>query len=542
MRTPPVFDETITPSDSSKESSLELEKKPLFNAVAKEDKVKLWKKIVYAIGSMPYSMCNTVVGFYLSIFLLEVAILDPTYVLIIVFTGRVWDAITDPVVGYLCTITKTRFGRLRPWMISAALPAGLVYTFLWFVPEPLDYEEHYVKFIYYLLFYFAFQALLTCIHVPYTALTMHLSNDNKERDSVTLYRICFEVCGTLLGILIYTVYFIGFVGSSNEESCDSGVRVPDMNKRTAFLCHAVTVGALIFLFILTTFLGVREQSDEINTNKSINFFRGIQEVFSFKPYVLLLLLELFSWLAVQFVQGNIALYIKYSVGLGDQYPYVIAVLLVFSILWMPLWQLIILKFGKKTAFFVGMWIFMPTIICLLFVSYYKYLMYPLAVIGGMGVSCAYLLPWSMLPDVVDEASLARDVRREELFYAYFVFGNKFAGGVTLGISTAIYKIVGYDEGKCDQPWQFPLTLKLLVCVPPVIFILIALLILHFYPITEHTREKTKRLLAARRKLQSSSGTGKTYQDKTKSIRISQRSQEPYRRVNRDTDDDKQTLF
>lgn len=47
----------------------------------------------------------------------------------------------------------------------------------------------------------------------------------------------------------------------------------------------------------------------------------------------------------------------------------------------------------------------------------------------------------MLPDVVDEAALVQEVRREELFYAYFVFGNKFAGGVTLGISTAIYKLV-----------------------------------------------------------------------------------------------------
>ena len=127
--------------------------------MAKEDQVKLWRKLMYAVGSIPYSMCNTVIGFYLSIFLLEVAIvslcvcvcvcvcvqvvvstlcrhfsyctthfqhliythththtqLDPTYVLIIVFSGRVWDAITDPVVGFLCSLTKTRLGRLRPW-------------------------------------------------------------------------------------------------------------------------------------------------------------------------------------------------------------------------------------------------------------------------------------------------------------------------------------------------------------------------------------------------------------------------------------------
>lgn len=48
---------------------------------------------------------------------------------------------------------------------------------------------------------------------------------------------------------------------------------------------------------------------------------------------------------------------------------------------------------------------------------------------------------SMLPDVIDEATLKTDVRREELFYAFFVFGNKFGSGVTLGISTAIYKSV-----------------------------------------------------------------------------------------------------
>jgi len=47
----------------------------------------------------------------------------------------------------------------------------------------------------------------------------------------------------------------------------------------------------------------------------------------------------------------------------------------------------------------------------------------------------------MLPDVIDEATLRTDVRREELFYAFFVFGNKFGSGVTLGLSTAIYKSV-----------------------------------------------------------------------------------------------------
>lgn len=93
------------------------------------------------------------------------------------------------------------------------------------------------------------------------------------------------------------------------------------------------------------------------------------------------------------MQGNIALYVKYSVGLESQYPYVIAVLLLATIGWMPFWQLVIVKWGKKTAFAAGMWILMPMLITLLYIDYEPYVMYPLSVIGGMGVSCAYLLPW-----------------------------------------------------------------------------------------------------------------------------------------------------
>jgi len=93
------------------------------------------------------------------------------------------------------------------------------------------------------------------------------------------------------------------------------------------------------------------------------------------------------------VQGNVALYVKYSIGLESQYPYVIAILLVSTILWMPFWQLFIIKFGKKTAFSVGMWVFMPTLLLMLYVPLEPYTMYPLAVVGGLGVSCAYLLPW-----------------------------------------------------------------------------------------------------------------------------------------------------
>jgi Na+/melibiose symporter-like transporter len=96
---------------------------------------------------------------------------------------------------------------------------------------------------------------------------------------------------------------------------------------------------------------------------------------------------------LQFIQGNLALYIKYSVGLETQYPYLIAVLLISTILCMPFWQVIIIKFGKKTAFYAGMWTLMPLLLGFLYADKVPMLSYPLTLLGGIGVSCAYLLPW-----------------------------------------------------------------------------------------------------------------------------------------------------
>ncbi len=95
----------------------------------------------------------------------------------------------------------------------------------------------------------------------------------------------------------------------------------------------------------------------------------------------------------QVVQGNIALYIKYAAGLDKQYPYVISVLLIATICWMPLWQLVIVKFGKQTAFTVGSWVLLPSMLALLYVDFYPYLVYALVIYVALGFAAAYLLPW-----------------------------------------------------------------------------------------------------------------------------------------------------
>ena len=73
--------------------------------------------------------------------------------------------------------------------------------------------------------------------------------------------MCFEVAGTLLGIGVYTVFYTSLV-QNKKEDCSDGERQPDEAMRATFRYHALTLGVLTFFFILTTFIGVREQQGQ----------------------------------------------------------------------------------------------------------------------------------------------------------------------------------------------------------------------------------------------------------------------------------------
>lgn len=93
------------------------------------------------------------------------------------------------------------------------------------------------------------------------------------------------------------------------------------------------------------------------------------------------------------MMSNTALYVVYSLGLTHQFPYVVFTVLTTSILWIAAWQMVVVKFGKKTALFAGLIFSLPFVLSLLYLSYFPLGIYPVGIAIGFGVSCAYLVPW-----------------------------------------------------------------------------------------------------------------------------------------------------
>lgn len=100
-----------------------------------EERLGRGRKVGYGVGDMGGSVFVTITGFFLAVFLLDVAGLRPAAFGLIFLIAQIWDAITDPIVGVLADRTRSRWGKKRPWLLIGAVPFGVAYFLQWVVPD-----------------------------------------------------------------------------------------------------------------------------------------------------------------------------------------------------------------------------------------------------------------------------------------------------------------------------------------------------------------------------------------------------------------------
>ncbi|XP_037330541.2 sodium-dependent lysophosphatidylcholine symporter 1-B isoform X1 [Pungitius pungitius] len=489
-----------------------------------ENKLSVCSKLCYAVGGAPYQMTGTALGFFLQIYLLDVAQLDPFYASIIMFVGRAWDAITDPTVGFLVSRSPwTRFGRMLPWIVLSTPLAVVAYFLIWFVPP---FEEG--KVIWYLFFYCIFQTLQTCFHVPYSALTMFISSEQRERDSATAYRMTVEVMGTVLGTAIQGQIVgmanapclpgpLDMVANASNLSASAGLNAsgPVISLDHTKAAYMIASGVICIIYVLCAvvlFSGVKEKKDSSRPkSEPMGFFQGIRVVMGHGPYAKLVMVFLFTSLGFTLLEGNFALFCSSTLGFRNDFQNILLVIMLSATLAIPFWQWFLTRFGKKTAVCAGSLSVVPFMILVVSIKSNLIVTYFVSFASGVGVAAAFLLPWSMLPDVVDDFQVQNpnSTGHEALFYSFYVFFTKFASGVSLGISTLSLDFAGYISRGCSQPEEVGITLKVLVSAAPIVLILIGLAVLYSYPITEERRQGNRKLLQEQRDNEADSETEST---------------------------------
>jgi glycoside/pentoside/hexuronide:cation symporter, GPH family len=256
----------------------------------------------------------------------------------------------------------------------------------------------------------------------------------------------------------------------------------------------------------------------------------IKIVFQNRPFLFVVGIYLCSWLSLQLTAVIIPYFVKSYMRLGDgDVSKVVLAVQGTALAMLFVWSKVSQRVGKKATYFMGMGVWILAQSGLFFVQPQQVgLMYVLAVLSGMGVSTAYLIPWSMLPDVVELDELETGQRREGIFYSFMVFVQKICLGLAVSFALEILGRVGYVQPtevipKTPQSWALEilgsagsidklteivvnpvqseavlLTIKSFIGPIPTVSLLIGLILAYFYPITREVHTELLLRLNERR--------------------------------------------
>ena len=449
------------------------------------EKLSPLTKLAFGAGDLGPAIVSGINGFFLNAFLLDVAGLRPAVAGAIFLIVKVWDAVNDPIMGTLTDRTRTRWGRRRPWLLFAAIPFGLTFFLQWVVPPVSDA----LKFWYYLVVAILLDAAFTAVNVPYAALTPELTHDYDERTSLSTYRMSFSILGSVLAAFLHTV-IIGAYG-------------PD-NVYTAYM-----VSAAIWAFFITvpnfiTFACTRETHYQEDRPAGPGFLEGLRIAFRNRAFITVTIIYLLSWLSVQFVQNNLFLYVRYWVNAESIFGTLLLAVQVSGFCFILIWNQISRRIGKKSTYYAGMSFWVVVSVVLFFVQPGQVsMLFVLAILAGGGLSISYLIPWSMLPDVIELDELETGQRREGVFYGFFVFLQKLGMSLGMSISNFALEATGYVNHVPGQPLpvQPPaaqMALRLFVSAVPVAILLLSFLAVRAYPITREKHAAMRAELSRRR--------------------------------------------
>jgi len=441
------------------------------------EKLSFSTKLAYGAGDLGPAITANVMAFFLLFFFTNVAGLSAGLAGTILLIGKIWDAVNDPIVGVLSDRTRSRWGRRYPWIIGGAIPFGIFYFLHWLVPrfsaDPV--ANQWGLFWYYLAIGIVFNMAYTAVNLPYTALTPELTQDYNERTSLNSFRFAFSISGSIFSLILAQLIFAA-VSQPNQQ----------------YLVLGATCAILSVLPFFWCVWGTRKQVavPAVDTTESMPLLEQLRVVFNNRPFLFVIGIYLCSWLAVQQTAAIIPYFVVNWMGLGSQaFTQVALTVQVTALLMLFIWSNVSQRFGKRAVYFMGMSLWIVAQAGLFFVQPGQIgLMYLLAVMAGFGVSTAYLVPWSMIPDVIELDELRTGQRREGIFYAFMVLLQKIGLAAGLFFVGIALEWAGFMETVPGQtaPIQPPsalLAIRLAIGPLPTLVLIGGIVLAYFYPLT-----------------------------------------------------------
>lgn len=411
---------------------------------------KMW---CYAIGQLGWSIISGLIGSWLVYFYQpsQKAILEEgmtqlipdgrvifgilTIIGLITFGGRVFDAVTDPLVGNWSDKCKSKKGRRIPFLLYSSIPLGLVFILVFWAPvKAVSIVNVIWLFVFVALYYF----LITCYCTPFTSLLAELSHTQEEKLKLSMCISLTFIVGTAIGMAAPNIWgiFIGF----------------GMERILAMRITFTIMSIISVVCMLVPALTINEKEYCSSEPSTSSVLSSLGKTFKNKDFCIFVIQDIVYWFGLTMFQTGLPFFVTVLLCFDEGLSGVMFVgLTVLSLLYYPFVNMLVKKFGKKklviTAFIGFFLTFGFTAICGPALKLNIYVQAVLIVLLGSFPQAIFgILPQAMVADIAQSDELSTGENRSGMFYAARTFAMKLGQSIAMLVFTSLATIGAKSTG------------------------------------------------------------------------------------------------
>ena len=367
----------------------------------------------YSIGDLGINLNFQLIGFFLAYFYTDVFGISPAHVAGLFLAARIWDAVNDPIMGYIADHTRTRWGRFRPYVFFGAIPLNLILLACFFVPD----ISPSMKVVYAYVTYILHGMVFTAVGLPYSSISAVMTQDQQERAWISTLRMFFAVIIAMSVVSIGTRPFL-----KNFETEAEGFFA-------LAVCYAIASSALLI------YAGLKSKERLAPPTEKYHL-KDIIPIILKNESLLILSLAMFLNTCIWVIANSVSLYyFKYILGNADLQSVFFQWMLPANVLGVVLTPLLTGKYGKRNVFIFGSAVVVIANLTRHFVAGDSFMLFTgISMVASTTMMFCSICQWGMVPDTVEYGQWKSGIRSEGIPFAFFSF--TFKAGMALGGSFA----------------------------------------------------------------------------------------------------------
>lgn len=426
---------------------------------------KLVERFSYGCGDFGCNIIYTAMSAFLLFYYTDYAGVNALAVGTIMMISRIFDGISDVIMGVIVDRTKSKFGKARPWLLRMCIPFALAGILLFSVPVTWASTP---KLVYVFITYNLVSTIIyTAINVPYSALNALMTQDPYERSVLSIFRNLLATAGTLV-INTFTLPLVEYFG----------------NNASAWTKTFCVFGILAVAAFLINFFGTKERvksvASENGEAEKVPFVVGIKALFHNKYWIMMTGMLALFFLMYSVNGGATVYYAKDILGDKNLVGTINGIFNVVQIAGMFFIAMLVKKYGKRNVFALGLMFDIAGMLILNFSGGSMGLIVVSSVIRGIGNACGGATMWAMVSDTIDYGEWKTGVRTEGLVNSACSFGYKIGNGIGSALLGLILEVGGYVGEAAVQTAEALVSIKICFVWIPVLIYVIGLVIMKFY--------------------------------------------------------------